>query len=292
VSLEHAGKAGSTLRQARAEGGLGDAYYQQGAMLTAFRHFDRCVELGETHGHAGVVSPNLAMRGLTLLYQNRLQDALADGHRALELAQQSSNLRHQVLAHNVVAGVESFHGDFDAGMEHARRTLELGERIGSRRFVVDAMSQMAHMLWSEGRLDEARQTLDAVDRVLGQSLLPFAGAYVRGLQAACAVTPAERRSYLAAGERLLGHRAVSHCHVYFYFAAMEACLAANERDQALRHAAGLATYTRAEPLPFADFFIRRTKALAGDSSAQERATLIEEAGAAGLTLALRLLEAT
>lgn len=289
ASLDHAEQAGCTLRQARAEGGLGDAYYQQGAMITAFRHFDRCVQIGEAHGHASVVPPNLAMRGLTLTYQNRFADALRDGRRALELAERSSNVRHQLLAHNVLASAQAFHGEFDDGLWHAERTLELGRQIGSRRFVIDATSQLAHLSWAAGRLEDARRMLDAALSLLDASLMAFSGAYVRGLQALCAETARERYARLTEGERLLDDRAVSHCHLYFYFAAMEACLEAGDADRALRYAAALGDYTRREPLPFAEFFIRRAQVLAGSAEPPERERLIAEAESCGLGAGLRLL---
>src|SRR5690606_15199680 len=222
-------------------------------------------------------------------YQNRFADALRDGRRALELAEQSSNLRHQLLAHNVLAATQMFHGELDDGLRHAERTLELGERIGSRRFVIDATSQMAQLLWAAGRIEDARRALDASLGLLDASLMAFAGAYVRGLQALCAETARERRARLAEGERLLTDRAVSHCHLYFYFAAMEACLEAGDGERALGYAAALAAYTRAEPLPFAEFFIRRVRLLTGNAPEEERARLIDEARACGLGAGLRLL---
>ncbi len=291
TSLRHAERARSTLRQARAEGGLGDAYYQQGAMRTAFEHYDRCVALGEANGHPSVVPPNLAMRGLTRLFLNRLDDALADGRRSLELAEASSNLRHQLLAHNVLAGVESFHGDYEQGLEHARHTLELGQRIGSRRFAVDGYAQMAHLLWAQGRLEEARRVLRSALEVLDDSMLPFSGAYLRGLLAACAESDSERHEHLRVGEALLGHRAVSHCHLYFYVAAMEGCLSHGEHQAALHYADCLTAYTAQEPLPFCDFFVRRARLLVAGAQAREdeRAALIAAAQEAGLRAGLRFL---
>jgi DNA-binding SARP family transcriptional activator/tetratricopeptide (TPR) repeat protein len=290
-SLAHAERAGSTLRQARAEGGLGDACYQQGAMVTAFRHYDRCVALGEAHGHPGVVPPNLAMRGLTRLFLLELDAALADAARALALARQSSNLRHELLAHNVAASIETFHGNIDHGLEHSRRTMELASRIGSRRFLIDSYAQQVHLLWLAGRLAEARELLDRALEVLDDTLMPFAGAYVRGLQAACATTVRQRRAHLRDGERLLGSHAVSHCHLYFYAAAMETTLTLHELADALRYADALAAYTAREPLPFADFYVRRAYLLAGrsDHPEAERAELIAQGEACGLRVALPLL---
>lgn len=290
TALTHAERADSTLCQARAEGGLGDAYYQQGAMLTAHRHFDRCVALGETHGHPSVVPANQAMRALSLMYQNRLVDALADGRSALARAEASSNLRHQLLAHNVLGSIESFHGDVDQGLNHALRTVELGQRIGSRRFVVDGLAQIAHLLWSAGRVEDARHAIDQVLEHLDVSLMPFAGAYVRGLQALCAVTAGERHAHLAAGERLLSGAAVSHCHIYFRAAAIEACLVSGELERALHFADGLTGYTAPEPLPFTELFIRAARSRAGADGAEPAAELAAEARAVELPAVLRLLD--
>jgi tetratricopeptide (TPR) repeat protein len=276
------------LRQARAEGGLGDAYYQQGAMLTAFEHYDRCVQLGEAHRHPSVVPANLAMRALTLQYQNCLAEAVADCERAIDLAGRSANVRHQLLAHNVLAGVETFRGRPEAGLDHARQTLALSRRIGSRRFALDALSQIAHLSWVAGRIPQAREALEEADGLLDATMSAFGGAYVRGLQAACAEDAAARDTFLHEGERLLGRHAVSHCHVYFYMTAIEIGLISGNAEQVLRFAAALERYTAKEPLPFTDIFIRRARCLVADD-ADERESLVAQARAAGLGTGLRLL---
>jgi tetratricopeptide (TPR) repeat protein len=225
------------------------------------------------------------------MYQNRLAEALADGHRALELARQASNLRHELLAHNVLTSIACFSGDFAGGLEHARRTLELGRAMGSRRFLVDGHTQLAHLLWGLGRVDEAGAALRAAVAALEPDLLAFGGAYVYGMQALCASSAAERHRHLEAGERLLAASAVSHCHLYFYCAAMEACLEHGEHDAALHYASGLEAYTAGEPLPFAEFFVRRARALADDGpmAGSERAALVDLADRAGLGVGRRLL---
>ena len=57
-------------------GGLGDAYYQRGWMMTAHRHFHDCVELSRSAGFGRIEVANLSMIGFTLRYANEFHKAL------------------------------------------------------------------------------------------------------------------------------------------------------------------------------------------------------------------------
>ena len=74
--------------------------------------------------------------------------------------------------------------------------------------------------------------------------------------------PAEREALLAEGARMLARGAVSHCHLLFHRDAIEAYLAAGDPEGAMRHAAALEDYTRAEPLPWSTLFAARGRCLA------------------------------
>src|SRR5258708_38837981 len=51
LALLYARQAGSAEREAQALGGLGDAAYVQGRMLTAHPHFDLCVAVIRQHAY-------------------------------------------------------------------------------------------------------------------------------------------------------------------------------------------------------------------------------------------------
>jgi len=64
-SLALAREAGAGGLEAAALGGLGDAAFLQGRMLSARRHFDDCVQLASRHGLKRVETANRAMAAIT-----------------------------------------------------------------------------------------------------------------------------------------------------------------------------------------------------------------------------------
>ena len=73
----------------------------------------------------------------------------------------------------------------------------------------------------------------------------------------------ERRGWaLAQGESLLAKGSVGHSYLHFYQLAIEAALAKSDWREAERYAGLLDQYTRAEQLPWSDFFVARARALA------------------------------
>jgi hypothetical protein len=83
---------------------------------------------------------------------------------------------------------------------------------------------------------------------------------------------------------------VSHNHLLFPRDAIEVYLEAGDWEGVERSTARLMQYTRSEPLPFADFYIARARALAacgrGQSDTAELERLREEGERLGLRVAL------
>lgn len=290
-------EAGLPEAEARALGGLGDAYYQQGRMLTAFRHFDDCVRLAEQHRAVFVTASNLSMRGITLLYQNRLVEGWADGVRAAETAVRIGDGRSEVVARNAAA-ILIEQGELAGAEREFQRALELSRMLGAQRFEAVCAAHLGSIAASSGRRDRGLAQLRAAlaqSRSIGDS---FATPWICGLLAVAAEGE-EREQALGLGERVLGDGGcVSHNHLWFYRYAIDAALAAAD-DAAVRcYASALAAYTAAEPLPWADFYVRRGRLLAAmiakaatDDSERELCELIAEARRCGLAAALPALEA-
>jgi hypothetical protein len=72
----------------------------------------------------------------------------------------------------------------------------------------------------------------------------------------------ERAQLLAEGEDLLHLGAVGHNHLWFYRDAIEAMLSAADLAGVLHYVSALEDYTRREPLPWAELFAARGRALA------------------------------
>jgi hypothetical protein len=85
--------------------------------------------------------------------------------------------------------------------------------------------------------------------------------------------PLARRRLLDEGEALLARGCVSHNHLEFRLLATEVSLRAGDDAGALHHAQALESYTRQEPLPWADLVIARARA----RTAGDRAAVLETA---------------
>jgi hypothetical protein len=89
---------------------------------------------------------------------------------------------------------------------------------------------------------------------------------------------------------------VSHNHLWFFRYAIDASLDSEDWDGAERYSAALEDYTRSEPLPWANFFVRYGRAVgaygrcqAGQDTTSNLADLVAEAERLGIGPALGTL---
>jgi len=73
---------------------------------------------------------------------------------------------------------------------------------------------------------------------------------------------------LQEGEALLQGPCLSHCHLWFYRDAIEACAAAADWERGSRYAQALETFVRAQPLPWALLLVERYRALRDAANSQ------------------------
>jgi tetratricopeptide (TPR) repeat protein len=253
---------GSPEAEARALGGLADAAYAQGRMRTAFGHFHRCCELSREHGLGRIEVANRSMVGFSRMYLNEPCEALEDGLEAVQATARVGHQRAEMLAETLCVQVHLETGALDRAEEHLGRMFGLARRLGARRFEAQGFEFEGRMLLARGlRADAAR----ALRRSLTMSRevgAQFIGPRTASALALAVADPAERRSWLAEGEALLARGAVGHNHLWFWRDAAEATLEEGDWDAALRHAAALEDFARAEPLPFTELFAARARALA------------------------------
>jgi predicted ATPase len=297
-SLELARATGSAELEAQAQGGLGDAEYARGRMLTAGRHFRACIELCRQHGFGRIEVASLPMAAATALYAGELERALGEATAAIEAARRVGHRRAEMVASHIVFLSQTEFGDFVAARPHAERAVALARQLGARRFEAEGLGFLAAVEDACGRraaaADLVREAL-AISRDTGMA---FLGPALLAWLALFTDDAAERRAALAEAEALLAAGSVSHNYFFFYQAAIEAALATEDWTAAERYAAALEDYTRAEPLPFSDFVVARGRALAAwgrgerDAASMERLRgLRAHAERAGLRNALAALEA-
>lgn len=299
-ALQHARTAGSALGEARALGGLGDAYYQQGRMVTARAHFVRCVELARARGFVRIEGANLPMVGAVDSLCNALSSALARCEEALRIARRIGDARIELLAYDVMASTEQQTGEWAKSQAHAERALALARRLGARHFEAELAGRRALSIGNQGHPEAAEQLLDEAMALSRDTGMRYSGPMILGFLARTSRDPDKQRRALAQGEAILAQSCVSHCHLDLYEAAIDVSLRNGRWDDADRYADALQAYTRPEPFPWAQFQIRRARVLAALGRSQRGASqaglqselmaLRKEAIGAGMLAALAAIE--
>ena len=269
-------EAQSPLDIARALGGLGDAYYQRGHMLTARRHFQQCVEEARKHDLLGVLLANLPMLALTHAYCGSPASGRENFREALDLARRIGDIRTELLAHLCMASGLLVEAQFDECRAYAQRALELAKQLGARRFQAETQGIIAATMIDVDRAAALQLAEEALQ--LGRETgMSYCGPVLLGIVARLTSNPMQRSRCLSEGEELLARGCVSHSYFEFYGNAIEVSLREHAWQDARHYADGLAAYTAEEPLPLTDLLIRRARALAdvGENlaTADTRATL-------------------
>ena len=292
-ALRLAEAAGAAEEQARALGGLADAYYMRGLYKTTARMFHRCVDVSFARGFKRIEAANLPMLAIMVMFELRFSEARAMAERAVLLADQIGHRRAAMIGHHA-----RFFLCFDLGepAEAGRSVataLEIAEALQARRFIAEGLLFRAVLEHAAGE-PRARKTLEdglAIAREHPFYLLP----YGLGLQAMMTEDPGERTAALAEGEALIAGGAVTHNIPLFGRAAIEACLNAKDWSGAERQADALLRGLAAEPLPMTDFLVARARALVaagrGQANPGELCRLLAEARAVGWKAVLPALEA-
>lgn len=294
----YAQASGSKRHQALAEGGLGDAYYLRGQMITARHHYQRCVERARAAGAVELIAAHLVMQAYTVFYANRLDEGISAAQEALRIAEELHDARGELLAVDALSPMLVHYGDADRALEFSRRGVELARQIGSKRFEADSLMTLGEAYGLKGGRARGVELQQQALRAMGEEGIPHGGALILSTMAYLCDDPTQRSAYLAEGERLLVGETISHNILHFHQNAMRVRLEDKDWDQVERHARALADYTRREPLPWADFYIRRARTLAllgrGERHAgldRDLTELIREAEAAQLFTALPELTA-
>ena len=90
-------RAGDSEATARALGGLGDAEYLRGRMLTAGNYFRRSVDASVRAGLGRIEASNRPMAALATMFELRLADALQEALVAVERARLMTQPRAELI---------------------------------------------------------------------------------------------------------------------------------------------------------------------------------------------------
>jgi hypothetical protein len=189
--------------------------------------------------------------------------ALSEAALGVDNARAIGHLRAEAIAHHI--GFQARRGleELPAARHHAERALDLARRLESPRFEAEALAFLGDADDAAGDAGRALARLHEAIAIARASGMTYMGPVYLGLLARVAAgDDATRRAALTEGEQLLEGNGLAHNHLLFRRAAIDACRLAGEPEAMRHHAEQLAQCTRAEPLPWSDFLVRRAHALA------------------------------
>jgi tetratricopeptide (TPR) repeat protein len=262
IALELARRAGTVELEAMARGGLGDAEYVRGRMISAYDRFRQCIELCERHGFGRIEVANRPMMAFTQWFAGDTRGALAVADVAIARAALVGHRRAEMIGHHAAFFCRHVLTEFAAALPHAEAALALAQQLGARRFETEALVFGAELHRLAGRRAQARADAEEAVKISRETSIAFLGPFALGALALATDDATVRQAALKEGEALLRAGVVSHNHLLFSRDAIEAYLDAGDWEGVERTAAELERYTRSEPLPFADFYIARGRALA------------------------------
>jgi tetratricopeptide (TPR) repeat protein len=275
-ALDFAREAGSPECEARAFGGLADAEYARGRMRTANGHFQQCIALAREHGFGRIEVANLCMLALTRCYLGELRDSLEDILGAIEAAARVNHQRAEMIGYLCGHYWALETGDLPLLNEYTERAAILVKRLGARRFETDCLHYRSRGHVMDGRRAEALDLLREAAAISRETGIAYNGPRILGQLALTTDDPDERKRAIEEGESILRSGAVAHNHFWFYRDVMGAALNLEDWNSAESYAQALEDFTRAEPLPWSDFFIARGRALAAFGRGGRDAATIDE----------------
>jgi class 3 adenylate cyclase/tetratricopeptide (TPR) repeat protein len=302
LALQMAEQAGDPEATARALGGLGDAEYVRGRIITAGGYFRRSVEAGVRAGLGRVEAPNRPMMALATFFELRLADALREAHVAIERARLMTQPRAELIGRHACALALVELGRDDEALAHLKEAQRITRELEAWRFEGENLTQIAEIHLRGGQFDEARAAIETAIRIARETGMAYFGSITLAVLARTEQDPQAREKILAETEALLSTVAVSHNHWLGRRQLIELGWELRDPQMVEFQASALETYGKRESGPYLDAIIRRGRILArtlrhdqstdlADEIAHLKA-VAENCGSALLKLGLDECEAT
>lgn len=273
----HAEAAGSPELEALALGGLSDAYYALGYLLSAKDAYERCAQLAEAHGLGRVAVANMPMIGDLHKFMMDLDSGLRVSRCAIEFARTVGHQRAELLAHNSVAFHLMDTGAAEEMLHHMDCADALISGLGSKRFVPRALYYRARAHVLLGEPARARALLEQAYRLCREGDISFVGPSVCAGLALASEDRETRRQLLREAREILDRGALPHNTVDYYRDAMEVALDEEDTGTVFALAEAFEAAMSHEPTPFTDCLVERARLLArwgeGDRSGGTRDAL-------------------
>jgi class 3 adenylate cyclase/tetratricopeptide (TPR) repeat protein len=262
AALELAERSDNAEAKARALGGLADAEYALGRMVTCGRYFQQCVEESRRIGLGRVEVSNLPMFAHALAFQLRFKESLAVGRDAVALAVAVGQKRAELIGQHICIASLLELGQSDAARPHVDRARAIVRELEAWRFEAENLAFLAEIELDAGRSDLARCLVDEALALARKTAITYWGPAVLALSARLAQDDGVRVAHMAEAETLLDGEVLAHNH---YLARRHLIAMGHQRgDPGLMEdqADKLDAFHHREPMPWASFVARRGRVLA------------------------------
>lgn len=153
-------RAGSPALQALALGGIGDANFLRGHMLSAQENFAQCVRLAQGSQLSNVEAGNLPMLAACNVYVMHYTEGVRLYDKGVALARKLGHLLAEIVGHSVGSLLHFSLGDLARAKSSAEQMLLLAQRLRARRFESEAKSLLGIVAWALNDLHGAEDLLD------------------------------------------------------------------------------------------------------------------------------------
>jgi len=292
AALAAAERAESIEWRIRALGGLGDAAYAGGNLVTARRCFGECADLADQHGFIRIASPNRAMQANCQLYFLEIETAQQQYELSLSEAQRIGDQYLEMFTKECMAFGLWVADRHEEVARAAQEALTLSRALKTDRYTYVLLACLAsasrHRLPADELLALCHEALELAER----TSMTFAGPLVFGVYALVEPDAKRQVELLRQGEALMERTSMAHNRVYFLRFAIDWAVEHGNWGEARRFADILAGYfeTR-EQLPYVDLLVTRARLGAalgekpGDEAAMaELMALRDKARAHGLMM--------
>ena len=270
-------RAGSIEWRIRALGGLGDAAYAEGNLVTARRCFGECADLADQHGFIRIAAPNRGMQANCQLYFLEVEQAQRQYELALSQSRRIGDQYLEMFAKECMAFGLWVADRHEEVARAAGEALAMSRALKADRYTYVLLACLAsasrHSAPAEAMLALCREALELAER----TSMTFAGPLVYGVYALVEPDPARQRELLRQGEALMEKTSMAHNRVYFLRFALDWAIERGNWDEARRYADVLSKYfeTR-ETLPYVDLLVARARlAAALASDPRDKAAMAE-----------------
>lgn len=292
-ALYFAKKSGNPELEARALGGLGDAAYAQGKMVSAYQYFRQCLDLSEEHRLQQVAAANLFMLGTVSIYHNESEKALSFVEQSIATAELVGHKRAEVVSRLTASWILLDWLRLDEAIVHIDTGLALADEIGAKRFIPFLLESKARYYAFCKKNPEAVNTIDqAIEQINALNIHAFIGPWVMSTRALLSEDWQTANTWLTSGEASLAQGCVGHNYYRFYVNAIDTCLKHQQFEKMQAYIDQLTQYTRDEETPWSGFYIRRGQLLINRQTKPESSidALVQTAQAAKLLSALDVFE--